>query len=190
MKKLLVVVLVLGMASLANATLVITGGSGSAGVLEWSVDPVEDELIGTAAAVPSGAYAATVGLLGTYANNVDITPGRPGGTGMPTRVVTFGDPPSDYDVRNTGLGSIAWDPIYSSWALSAEDGPEPQLRAPGEWYVFDINLPIGTQFTAEFWGQDNDWAGPLGALELEVIPEPMTLALLGLGGLGLLRRRR
>ena len=198
MKKILVLFLVLGMASMANAALSLEyqGSSGPTdiGILTWDISGME--IIGTADTMPTestfppaGDYSGSIGLLGAHANNTDLTPGRPG-DGMPIREEIFGDPPETYDVRNIGLGGITWDPTYLSYGFTASDGPAPQLRALGEWYVFDVNLALGTEFTAEFWGDDNGWAESLGTMDLKVVPEPMTLTLLGLGGLGLLRRRR
>ena len=78
--------------------------------------------------------------------------------------------------------------------------------AVDEFYAknYDYHLGIGAVYTYEFTAGDNnldidlpagtttgaDTAGLLSAMTLEVIPEPGTLVLLGLGSLGLLLRRR
>lgn len=62
------------------------------------------------------------------------------------------------------------------------------------------DVPVGTVVTineVDTGGVKSFWApmggtnqNEFGAAKIEVIPEPMTMTLLGLGGLGLLRRRR
>jgi len=48
----------------------------------------------------------------------------------------------------------------------------------------------GNSFTITLTASGGDGAWRLNAMRLEIVPEPMTLGLLGLGGLGVLLRRR
>ena len=58
------------------------------------------------------------------------------------------------------------------------------------------NYANGDQVIVDFYDDTIDWerwdmvAGELGGLQLHVVPEPLTIALLGLGGLGMMYRRR
>ena len=168
MKKLLILTLVLGMASVANAT-----------VLSWSVDDI----------------------------TIDITVD-------PVAVVQLiADDDQPYAAKWVGAGPSIYAEITSIAALPAA-GPDAAIKDPaitlwaGWWTVealdFDPttwDVSAGLQYDVTITGLDlgtylidSDSYGTDGGindvLTINVIPEPMTIALLGLGGLFLLRRRK
>ncbi|HIJ71949.1 MAG TPA: PEP-CTERM sorting domain-containing protein, partial [Planctomycetes bacterium] len=72
------------------------------------------------------------------------------------------------------------------------DSPGTTEVYAGEWYTFDITIPTDATVGATF-GIDVLSSGfsivQDAALTLTVVPEPITMALLGLGGLFLRRRK-
>jgi hypothetical protein len=165
MRKLLILMLVLGMAPLAGATISIVN------------------------------TAATVGLSGTYTVQVSSDVDSGAWTGFMGNVAT-------------SVGSVT-----SAWANTIA-GSDRQINPQGAPYsgyyqikALDLSAPAdtiqaGVQFEAvviglaegsyNFYLYDSSWSVPVspdGTFTLTVIPEPMTMALLGLGGL-LLRRRK
>ena len=74
----------------------------------------------------------------------------------------------DFDAGSTGLENPAHD------------------AAIGDWYSVAYSGDVGDMMDIYDW--DVSWETPVG--QLPIIPEPTTIALLGLGGLFLLRRRR
>ncbi len=163
MKKLLVLLMVLGMASMANAALVTSN-------VTWDV--VGTQLIGTGTAMGDVDIALALGA-GAYAD--------------PTGVIALDATTNGANTR--GVMAIAGNNAkinpYSGMlrVLGGDVGePEDAIQVIGEWYRLDI---IG-EGTIQLYDVGNNWAS-LGTIE---VPEPMTMSLLGLGGLSLLRRRR
>jgi hypothetical protein len=76
-------------------------------------------------------------------------------------------------------GSSGW------WTVMAKDLEAPITIASGNQYDVTVKgLATGT------FGLDSDNLGTNDVLEITVIPEPATIALLGLGSLFMLRRRK
>ncbi len=149
MKKLLVLILALGMGSFASAGLID-------GIVEWDV--VGSQLIGTG--LDYGIYNANfdIALLAPAAGTDSGKDGTMNAAGNLAAVTNYG---------------IVWNAFADHLALA--EG----AQIPGEtWFVFDIlaqgNLVIyDSNLVPRAWYP----------------PEPVSLALLGLGGLFLRRRR-
>ena len=166
MKKLLVLMLVLGMASLASAVLV-SSDTVTVGNIVWSV--AGEQLIGT--------NASGVGDNDTYAIWID-------GDTSPWADIVVDAAPSLNDAAGD-LGKI------NSWSFSGGtgydvyggdlDGMVMPNEAAGVWYQFDLSGE-GTIGIGQYPSFD-----ALGTIT--VVPEPMTMVLLGLGGLFLRRRK-
>ena len=168
MKKLLVLMLVLGMASLANAVL-ISGDTVTTGNIEWSV--VDEQLIGTNATGTANAEATWID-----------------GDTAPWDDIVVGIGTSNGNSVNDGAGDMG---KVNSWSFGGGTGFDvyggdldgavlPNLGA-GQWYQFGLSGPgtIGIGMYPSF-----DAIGTI-----TVTPEPMTMVLLGLGGLFLRRRK-
>jgi len=166
MKKLLALVLLLGFASISSAAFVLDG---PLTVAPNSVSVYNVSFTDTNVGILDAAYSASKG-----------------GVGAPTLIVAGRD--TSFDIAAAGSVSFAMPqgvaipaatPLFSfQFTAPATTGPLTlqvvSSDANGGSYGLDFNnVTIGT-----------------GMLQVDCIPEPMTLSLLALGGLGLIRRRR
>jgi hypothetical protein len=117
---------------------------------------------------------------------------------------------TDYRLYVVALGRTDSTTEDFSWGTVADGSPlnvvSDVSAAPGaiqigelDWGKADFAVPVGT-FTSNVAGEISIWLGKAGAYSNEtyrtqldgivVVPEPMTMTLLGLGGLALIRRKR
>ena len=171
MKKLILLALVLGMASMASAAITWTlGGSDVSSVNVPLGETVTVEITSD----NDLAYGLGAAFLGTYEVPVYSTI-----TGI-TATAAAG---SDYEIADVG-GTYP-----NFWTVLAKDVTDPFTVAPG--IQFNVTFTAGTTLGSNSWMLDEESAagGPTDYLTVNVVPEPMTLALLGLGGLFLRRRK-
>lgn len=168
MKKLLVLFLVLCMAPLASAALSIsapTAGSINIGSYAVSVSVSDAFPADFSIGVPLGKYTAGI---------VDLT--------SPSLVTaTSGDLTSIVDFMS----------VAGAWSFSTADGDGGTPPNLGSGVRANITLDvignIGDTFDLFLYDAT---PAVITTLSYTIVPEPVTLTLLGLGGLGLLRRRR
>jgi hypothetical protein len=207
MKKLLVLLLVLGMASMANAYIieVVTNGLGDlghSGTINDRLEPSETIPIKIVLNYnPHYYYPGYVSYDGYMLSMMDLDLHVSGngsfdaitkldGT-IKKRHVNF-DPWGNSPVTDTGvdqMGGIAGTAIGPGpqdlvWDMFIHcDGPGP--------IVVDLTLNGLSEYSP--YNYPRDWValseGDLGDLVIYNVPEPMTIALLGLGGLFLRRRK-
>ena len=169
MKKLLILLMVLGVASVANGRMVLELQMGSGDTVD--VDATAGYFTG------DDIYFAVIGDTSAVA----ITGGAFAGTAaVPADSAIYG-----YDAQANGMAAAPEDGMWGYiGAIAGGDlGPGLMLDeinwalvggANGAW----VNLVSTTDFI-EFTTLDSIW-----------VPEPMTIALLGLGGLFMMRRRK
>ena len=150
MKKLLILMLVLGMVSVASADLTLSVSGNDVSV---EADSMTADLY--------AAVSITGGSIGTFAV------GDEGGTMC------------GYLADGTDVGL----PNGEIWALAI--GVPPEVYQDGSWLTAVISYTGSA--TVNLWEMDDEYS--LTLLDSVVVPEPMTLALLGLGGLFLRRRK-
>jgi hypothetical protein len=157
MKKLLILILVLGMASAANAALSIDGPT--------EINKDEPAII---AVVSDSSEDQSVYLVFGYVSEGGFELSDPRSP-FPDSIIPY---PSDDTIK---------------FELIFVQPPNP--IPPGNWFEVDLTcLKAGVDVFVHLI--HSDMTTLLDTLTIHQIPEPMTLALLGLGGLLLLRRRR
>ncbi len=178
MKQLLILMLVLGLAPTAGAvvTMELREADG--------VTPVEDLFriwIGSDyVLVISGASAdagASLGLYGPTYTAADWDYLGPGGQSAATTVDT-GD-----------LSYINWVSPYYGYDMIADDSGSGPGVSTGDWFTIDLTcLGAFVDFSFDLLDYKNN-STVIASVDGVIIPEPMTIALLGVGAL-LLRRRK
>ncbi len=160
MKKLLIVLLVLGMASAANAALLLDGPT--------TIDKGDTVTIGV---VSDSATDEIAKLVFGYVSEGGFELSNPRSPIIPPPIPPIPTPDD----------TIEFELIFAQT-------PEP--IPPGVWFEVDLKcLKAGVDVFVELY--DGSAPYPLiDSLTIHQIPEPMTLALLGLGGLFILRRRK
>lgn len=169
MKKLLVLSLVLGIASLANAWLV---------TIDKTEALVGDTITMTIVAEQGDAQYKTVyaGVAETEADNAILSyAGAMVGADAPSLSQVTGE----YNWGTDG---------FEGADLDANSGSVPQVFNPGTWFTVDFSadaVGLGNLYFYDYGtGEQADFA-----VNVVPVPEPATLALLGLGVLALRRKK-
>lgn len=194
MKKLLVLMLVFAMATVASATPTIT----VVGVAEPNIIPggsvVTVTISGTFAEASGGTAGNSNTPLGGYINGVFLDLSNTGKSynyaygsigNVSAGSVAMGNGPSGGTIVTT---------YYGLWftATSAVTWAEGDDVDTGLWFTFDVTLDTtypGETDGSEYLTVDIGYNSVANTVSLKVIPEPITIALLGLGGLFLRRRK-
>ena len=170
MKKLLILMLVLGLASSASALTVTLDPTGSG---NHSAGSVVINVVSDSDLLGHTSYIAVVD--DTY-----------GGFSSVVKLDAAGSSASvtDYGPYET------WDYVYGIEAMGASGDPDFTSVEDGTQFVATIaftGAAIGQDVTVELL---NSSLAKIDSYTIQGIPEPATIALLGLGGLFLLRRRK
>jgi hypothetical protein len=195
MKKLMVLVLVLAMAQLSFAglaTLRVNDADVKSGYLPSDIITLE--------IVASFNEGGTIGVDTTGTITMDYLraalPGFPE-TSVGTLSATdlhaaFNDMHSPGALIN--VNGIAASGIWGSVALGSNDAPAGAVLWTAEFHVPDLPastiIEISTDNFAAMPSDFSDMALGTNVLAIHIVPEPMTLGLLGLGGLFLRRRSK
>ncbi len=175
-KKLLILVLVLGVASTASAELSLRRNNQELpGTVGWVSGETVQVYSDDTAAWP-GYVLLGVGGSGALGNGrvAETTAGQPGYPGDGGAI--YG--PYDYSGAPYYMGI--------GYLMQADFTVTP-IEA-GIQFLMELTGNIDDTGTVNFFAHDN-FATPADSFDYTIIPEPMTIALLGLGGL-LLRRRK
>jgi len=212
MKKFLVLLLVLGLVSVSNATVldVVTDGVGSAGHLGTSGSRLDmGETINLKIVLNLNAYQGYPSYNGYGLSSIDLKLYATGNTigaasndkgGNPQVYANAGLSPFSFTKDATGfaqLTGVALTPIRSTGGTSIVWNLKFTAGTAGENLV-NLSLKGLTEYADYLLksgaGPYGSWKAAvesdLGDLTLFVVPEPATIALLGLGGLLLARRRK
>jgi hypothetical protein len=181
MKKLLILLLVLGMTSAANALVVNLSTDGStAAPAAITVGPGD--------VLNMSVISDTAGIGGIYWTYLEMGLPSAGAVSVVAFTANAGNAASVTDYSSGAL---------TDWELSAADTtPGAAGIVAGQQFTFTLTIDAAaaTDGSDDFdiWTTvplDNSF--PVDdLLTVNIVPEPMTIALLGLGGLFLLRRRK
>ena len=168
MKKILVLMLVLGITSMASAALTLSGPT--------------QVVVGQTVTITLSADAESVAV-GDYGY---VYVGGPGAD--PVSMITMLTAMTDGLMSGVNYTGNTYSYFYFVGADSPADTTPPYLSA-GDWLTFDVtasvtpNLSVIGISVVSAMGYSGD------SHNITVIPEPMTIGLLGLGGLFLRRRK-
>ena len=165
MRKMLVLILVLGLASAANAMLIT--------VDEQEGDSFEVDITSTITIVSEDASS--------WLGYIIV---EEGGAGSLENALKL-DAASDIGAF-TAYTEAGWGTGFELTASMSPTGVPP--LAAGSQFSFDYVGAVGDTATISFFA-DPFYTTPVASVNVTVVPEPMTVVLLGLGALFLRRRR-
>jgi len=169
MRKFLVVALVLGIASAANAVVIYVDGS----------DPGESIEIGE-------GLTPVISVVGEDASSwlgyIIIEEGGTGALGNAVNLDAAGDMGAVSPYAEAGWGS------GYELTIAMSPGGAPAVAVGPQFTLDYVGGVLGETVTISLF-VDPEYGTPADSVTITVVPEPMTVILLGLGGL-LLRRRK
>ena len=201
MKKFVMLMLVLGIASMANASYSIVVSDGAGNVLDSS----GTYSMASPGTVWIGVYNDTAGTstTGTEQNFVSVARYQGSAASWATNAVPWSGPhdgvatgnklyapPSISGAYNTYYGSTTSTDSYAvdMWHAFHAPGSPTAFVGVGVLSEFELNVTdLSTDIQIDMF--DSSWFQTSSGVTLTLIPEPMTMALLGLGGLFLRRRK-
>jgi hypothetical protein len=181
MKKLLILMLVLGVASVANAAIQIElrDAAGTTTIATGTATGVDLQLGTNYTVYVTGAVADSPATGGIY-----------GPTWTASDWTNLGPANSTTYVDDTGdLSFCNWVAAYQGYDWQAKDSGMGPGVSTGDWVHVDLTALAQGSYSLGLFDYAVSSATAVATISGNVIPEPMTVALLGLGGL-LLRRRK
>ena len=182
-KKLLVLMLIIGMSSMANALVLsfeLAGGG-------TDVEEFSAVTINIRGDVGADDYKVTTAITGSFS-----------GVGVGTVDTGFTDSLTTNGQLKDGTVSNIW--VYEKKGIVDTVGEDPSvlssvvfgtitLTSGADGGTITIDDFAGSAYGPPTSSKYNNTTVTMGSLVLDIVPEPMTIALLGLGGLFLRRRK-
>jgi hypothetical protein len=178
MKKLLVLLTVLAFAGTANATFTLVAPGE---LMNGETAAIGVDVVGEQAALAQGLVITGSGIVSVDSSGVGIA-----SLGIGEFVADLaGDP--DLEAY---LGSLGISDIVSAMYYEAIDLSVPPMSIPDGALISGASVTaIADAGTATAYLVDMSAGSIMAQQDINVVPEPMTIALLGLGGLFLRRRK-